>query len=247
MLKLKNLHKSFGDRKILSGLNLELNTGHIYSMMGANGSGKTTLFNILTGFLNADSGMFFFNERNITNYSPIKINNLGIARTFQNLRLIEGLTVEENILLSFKANKGENIFNAMLPEVMLKEYYNFFNEKAEEIIEKIFLNDVAENKAGEISYGQQKLLTLGCCLANDADLFLLDEPVAGINPHYREKISLLLKDIKINKKTILIIEHNGEFISDVSDKIFFLSNGIIKHFDSYEKFRNDSIVQEAYL
>lgn len=247
MLKLTNIKKSFGEREILSGLNLELEGGMIYSLMGSNGAGKTTLFNILTGFLRADNGIIYFKEKNISNNTPIKINELGITRTFQNLRLIEGLTVRENILLSFKGNKGESIFNALLPKGVLKEHYNSFNEKAEKIIKQIFLKDVAESKAGEISYGQQKLLTLGCCLANDAELFLLDEPVAGINPDYREKIATMLKDIKNNGKTILLIEHNADFISDVSDKIFFLTNGIISKFDKYEELRTDSLVQEAYL
>ncbi len=247
LLELNNLNKSFGNRQILANLNLELNTRQIYSFMGANGAGKTTLFNILTGFLSADGGTIFFNGTNITNYSPIKINKLGITRTFQNLRLITELTVRENILLSFKANKGESIFNAMLPQVMLKDYYNTFDERAKEIIKQVFLEDVADNRAGEISYGQQKLLTLGCCLANEAELLLLDEPVAGINPDYREKIAILLKDIKANGKTILLIEHNADFINEVSDKIFFLSNGTVTKFDSYKELKNNSFVQEAYL
>ena len=247
MLKIRNVHKSFDDRKILNGLNFELKSGKIYSLMGANGAGKTTLFNILTGFLSTDTGMIYFKNKNITNCSPTKINHLGITRTFQNLRLIERLSVKENILLSFKRNKGENIFNAMLPEYFFKEHYDSFSKRAEQIIEQIFLSDVAENKAGDISYGQQKLLTLGCCLANDADLFLFDEPVSGINPDYRKKIAALLKDIKNDAKTILLIEHNADFISDVSEKIFFLSNGIISEFQSYDELKSDSLVKEAYL
>ncbi len=247
MLKITNIHKSFDDRKILSGLNFELQAGKIYSLMGANGTGKTTLFNILTGFLSSDTGIINFKNKNITNYSPMKINHLGIARTFQNLRLIAGLSVKENILLSFNQNKGENIFNAMLPDFFFKEYYDSFNVKAEQIIEQIFLTDVAENKANEISYGQQKLLTLGCCLANSAEFFLLDEPVSGINPNYREKIVSLLKDIKNDGKTILLIEHNPDFISNISDKIFFLSNGSIIDFHTYNELKSDRLVQESYL
>ena len=247
MLKIKNIHRSFDGRKVLNGLNLELKSGKIYSIMGANGAGKTTLFNILSGFLITDNGRIYFKNKNITNCSPIKINHLGITRTFQNLRLIEGLTVKENILLSFKGNKGENIFNALLPSFLLNEYYKSFNKKAEKTIEQIFLKNVAENKAGEISYGQQKLLTLGCCLANDAELFLLDEPVAGINLDYQEKIATLLLAIKANGKTILLIEHNADFINAVSDKIVFLSSGTVTIFDNYDQLRENTIVQEAYL
>ena len=247
MLKIRNISKSFDGRKILNGLNLEVEAGKIYSLMGANGAGKTTLFNILTGFFRAESGSIIFNERNITKYTPIKMNQLGITRTFQNLRLIEGLTVKENILLSFKGNRGEHIFNAMLPAFFLKEHYEDFSAKADKIIEKVLLSDVSENKAREISYGQQKLLTLGCCLANDANLFLLDEPVAGINPEYREKIMAILNDIKKSIKTILLIEHNPEFIKKISDKIFFLTNGIIYEYKTYHELKNSPLVQEAYL
>ena len=180
MLELKNIHKSFGEREILSGVNLKLEKGNVYTLMGANGTGKTTLFNIVTNFLKTDEGTVFFKGKRIDNLSPVAINSLGVTRTFQNLRLIEGL--------SFKGNKGEKIWNAFLPEIFLNNDNAYFVQKANDIIRKVFLDDVAENKADEISYGQQKLLTLGCCIANDAELLLLDEPVAGINPIYWEKI-----------------------------------------------------------
>ena len=247
MLELKNIYKSFGEREILSGVNLKLEKGNVSTLMGANGSGKTTLFNIITNFLKADEGTVFFKGKRIDNLSPVTINSLGITRTFQNLRLIEGLTVSENILLAFKGNKGEKIWNALLPEVFLKKQKTYFNKRAKEIIRKVFLDDVAESKAGEISYGQQKLLTLGCCLANEADLLLLDEPVAGINPDYLGKIITLIKDIKEEGKTVLLIEHNADFIEAVSDKLFFLTDGTISTFDDYNQLRNSPKAQEAYL
>ena len=247
MLVLRNINKSFGDRKILSGLNLELKQGGIFTLMGANGAGKTTLFNILTGFSRADKGSIFFKKKNLNNLPPTVINALGISRTFQNLRLIEGLTVKENILLSFKGNKGENIWNALLPRSFLGEHKAHFEHRAEEIIKKVFLDDVSESKAGEISFGQQKLLTLGCCLANDADLLLLDEPVAGVNQVYTGKIVSLLKSIKEAGKTIFLIEHHADFIEVVSDKLFFLTSGTIVAFSSYDQLKNNPTVQESYL
>ncbi|NQU85980.1 MAG: ATP-binding cassette domain-containing protein [Mariniphaga sp.] len=228
-------------------MNLELEKGNIYSLLGANGSGKTTLFNILTGFLNADDGSIFFKQQRIDNLSPISINALGISRTFQNLRLIEGLTVKENILLAFKWNKGERVWNALLPHTFLEEHNADFEQKTMEIIRNVFLDDVANSKAGEISYGQQKLLTLGCCIANDADLLLLDEPVAGINPVHREKIIMLIKNMKEAGKTVLLIEHHAAFIKAVSDKLFFLTNGSISTFNDYNLLKNSPKVQEAYL
>lgn len=247
MLELNNIHKSFGEREILSGVNLKLEKGNVYTLMGVNGSGKTTLFNIITNFLKADEGKILLKGKRIDNLSPVAINSLGITRTFQNLRLIEGLTVKENILLAFKGNKGEKIWNALLPGIFLKDDNEYFEQKAKELIRKVFLDDVAESKAGEISYGQQKLLTMGCCLANDADLLLLDEPVAGINPAYWGKIITIINEIKTIGKTVLLIEHNADFIEAVSDKLFFLNNGTISIFNDYNHLKNSTKVQEAYL
>ncbi|MBM4056048.1 MAG: ATP-binding cassette domain-containing protein [Planctomycetes bacterium] len=247
MLELINIYKSFGEREILSGVNLKLEKGNVYTLMGANGAGKTTLFNIITNFLKADKGTIFFKGKRIDNLSPVAINSLGITRTFQNLRLIEGLSVKENILLAFKGNKGEKIWNALLPGIFLWRDNEYFEQKAHEIIRKVFLDDVAESKAGEISYGQQKLLTLGCCLANEADLLLLDEPVAGINPIYWEKIVDIINEIKAAGKTVLLIEHHADFIQTISDTLLFLNDGAVSVFDDYQQLRNNPQAQEAYL
>ena len=247
ILELRNIYKSFGNRVILAGINLDLELGYIYTLMGANGSGKTTLFNIITGFLKAEGGTILYKNKALNNLQPASINSSGITRTFQNLRLINGLTVRENIQLAFKGNKGEKIWNALLPGAFLREHQRDFIRRADDIIKKVFLDDVADNKAGEISYGQQKLLTLGCCLANDAELFLLDEPVSGINPLYKEKIITLIKDIKDTGKTVLLIEHNANFIDAVSDRLFFLANGTIDTFEDYQQLKNNMKVQEAYL
>ena len=247
MLELNNIHKSFGKREILSGVNLKLEKGNVYTLMGANGTGKTTIFNIVTNFLKADEGTVWLKGKRIDSFSPVAINSLGITRTFQNLRLIEGLSVKENILLAFKGNKGERIWNALLPSMFLKGDNKYFEQRANEIIRKVFLDDVAINKAGEISYGQQKLLTLGCCLANDADLLLLDEPVTGINTVYWEKIITIINDIKAIGKTVLLIEHHTDFIETVSDILFFLNDGTVSTFDDYSQLRSNPQAQEAYL
>lgn len=247
MLELINIHKSFGDRKVLDGVNFKLERGKIYTLMGANGTGKTTLVNIISGFLKADKGEIILKKKNINGLSIIEINSLGVTRTFQNQRLIEKLIVKDNILLAFKKNKGENFLYSFLSNRMLKKYLLYFNNLAEVILKEVFLSDLALCKAGEISYGQQKLLSLGCCIANDAELLLLDEPVAGINTMYKEKIIFLIKEMKKKGKTILLIDHNIDFIEAVSDRIFFLNEGTIQYFNNYQNFKNNSIVQEAYL
>ncbi len=247
MLKIINLHKSFGENHVLNGINLSLQKGKIYTMIGGNGTGKTTLFNLITGFIRPDKGKIVYKEKTLNKKAPVTINHLGLTRTFQDLRIINNISVKENILLSFKNNPGEEIFNSILPEKIFEHKYNGYSLKADEIIEKIHLQEEVNSLAGEISYGQQKLLTLGCCMANDAALMLLDEPVAGIDSvNYKHIIELIIQ-FKKEGKTILQIEHNTEYIEKLSDKIWFFNNGNATEFENYKSFLENKTVKEAYL
>jgi branched-chain amino acid transport system ATP-binding protein len=247
VLTIKNIYKSFGEQQVLRGLNLNVESGTIHTLVGGNGSGKTTLFNLITGFLRSDSGEISFKEKRIDKKSPVTINTLGITRTFQDLRVITQITVKENILLSFKNNPGEIISNAVLPPGIFKNQYKVFAEKASDIIEKIHLKGVKDNLAGEISYGQQKLLTVGCCIANDANLLLLDEPIAGIDEDNYKRIYDLILLLKSQGKTILQIEHNRHFVESLTDVIWFMNEGKATRFDSYESFKSDEIVKKVYM
>ncbi len=247
MLEIKNIHKSFGEQKVLQGLDMFIDKGKIHTIVGGNGTGKTTLLNLLSGFLKPDKGEIRYNNERIDNLSPVKINECGITRTFQDLRIINQLTVKENILLSFKNNPGEKILNSFLPSFLFKKEYVAFEKKAEQILDKVHLKEVEHNLAGEISYGQQKLLTIGCCLANEAQLLLLDEPVAGIDKDNYSRIYNLILQLKKEGRTIIQIEHNHDFVERLSDGIWFLYGGKAYPFDNYETFINDSIVKETYL
>ena len=242
MLEIKNIYKSFGEQKVLRGLNMSIEQGKIYTVIGGNGTGKTTLFNLITGFLQADKGEIWYNNKRLDTHSPVYINTKGITRTFQDLRIINQLTVKENILLSFKNNPGEQILNSILPTKTFTKQYAEFSKRAEHILEKIHLKNVENNLAGEISYGQQKLLTIGCCLANNADLLLLDEPVAGIDKDNYIRIYDLIVQLKEEGKTIIQIEHNHDFIESLSDGIWFLNAGRALPFENYKSFINDPLV-----
>lgn len=215
--------------------------------MGSNGAGKTTLFNLITGFIKPQSGNILFSGSNITNQQPYKINQKGISRTFQDLRLITKLTVKENIILAMQYNSTDNWLNAMLPEKINRNSNIELGRKTDEIIAQFFLSEIRNSLASEISYGQQKLLTLACCVANGASLLLLDEPVAGIQPEYRNKMTTLLKQLREQGKTIFLIEHNTDFIAEVADEIFFLNGGKISNFKNIESLRKDKQVMEAYI
>lgn len=212
---MEDIHKSFGNINVLNGVNLNIEKGFIYTLRGENGSGKTTLINVISGYLKPEKGNIDFKGNIITRYSPYRLNRLGIGRTFQDLRLASQLTVYENILLA-----------------MEKKIFSFPTEassqRIDEILEKVSLNEKKNELAGNISYGQQKLLTLGCCIANNADLLLIDEPVAGIDKDNRLKIISLIKKLKKEGKTIMQIEHDSEYIEATSDRILQMGKGIIK-------------------
>jgi branched-chain amino acid transport system ATP-binding protein len=214
MLELKNIQKSFGDVRVLNGVNLCLEKGFVYTLKGGNGSGKTTLINIISGFLKPDEGSVQLKEKRITCFLPFRVNRLGIGRTFQDLRLATQMTVYENMLLALEKK------NFAVPD---KEQ----RKRVDEILKMVSLSEKRNELAGEISYGQQKLLTIGCCIANNADLLLIDEPVAGIDKDNRLKIIQLVNQLKREGKTILQIEHHPDYISETSDHILQMEKGII--------------------
>jgi branched-chain amino acid transport system ATP-binding protein len=248
ILELQHLTFSFvPEKQILKEFSLSMEEEGVYALMGGNGAGKTTLFNLITGFIKPQSGEILFRGKNLAQQQPYTINRQGIGRTFQDLRLITKLTVKENIILAMQHNPTDNWLNAMLPEQFYRTSNKQLAQQADDIIEEYYLTDVKNSFAGEISYGQQKLLTLACCVANGAKLLLLDEAVAGIQPEYRNKIVKLIRNLKRQGKTILLIEHNTDFIADVAATIFFLHEGTLSTFETMDALREDKQVMAAYL
>jgi len=239
MLKIKNLSKSFGSNDVLKEFSYHFKPKTVYALMGANGSEKTTLFNVLGGFLKADSAEMIFKNESITNMLPHQVANCGIARTFQDMRLIPALSVYDNVLLAYKNKVSEGLVASFLPP---KKHQH--TKQIEDILKQTHLLDVKDSKASDISYGQQKLLNLAVALANDFDLLLLDEPVAGVQPEYREQI---LKLIQGFNKTVIVIEHNPEFLERLTENILFLDGGSIIAEGNYESIKSNAQVQKAYL
>jgi branched-chain amino acid transport system ATP-binding protein len=239
MLKLKNLSKSFGNNVVLQDFSYDFKPQTVYALMGANGSGKTTLFNLLGGFLKAQSGEMLFKGKNIIHLAPHEVANMGLGRTFQNMRLIPTLSVYDNVLLAYKNKVSERLVASFLPP---KKHQ--YDEQIVGILEQTHLLDVKDTKASDISYGQQKLLNLAVALANDFDLLLLDEPIAGVQPEYREQILQLIQSFN---KTVIVIEHNPEFLERLTDSILFLDGGKIVAEGNYQSIKENKDVQEAYL
>ncbi|HWQ89013.1 MAG TPA: ATP-binding cassette domain-containing protein [Desulfitobacteriaceae bacterium] len=243
-------HLTFGfvpEKQILRDLSLSLEKEKIYALMGGNGAGKTTLFNLITGFIKPQNGQILFSGKNLVHQPPFTINRQGIGRTFQDLRLITKLTVKENVILAMQHNPTDNWLHAMLPEQFYRSINKLLAQRADEIVEEYHLCDVKSSLASDVSYGQQKLLTLACCVANGAKLLLLDEAVAGIQPEFRIKIAKHIRTLREQGKTILLIEHNTDFIADVADTIFFLNEGVFSSFETMDKLRKNKQIMSAYI
>src|SRR3972149_6753865 len=225
-LEIQNISKSFDGLKAVDNFSCSIEKGTIMGLIGPNGAGKTTVFNVITGFLNQNSGSFFLDNRDISNFSTFDIAKRKMVRTFQDLRLIKELQVIENILLFFQDNPGESLFNIFFKKNNIKKIEKKNSEKAESLLEFAGIPEKKNDKAGNLSYGQQKLLSICCCLAADPKVILLDEPVSGVQPAIIEKISSMMKELVGNReKTIFLIEHNMNFVFKNCDKVIVMDHG----------------------
>lgn len=242
-----NIKKAYGEHEVLRDVSFSVSGGSVSVLMGTNGSGKTTLFNIISGFVPQDAGDILLGEDSISKLKPYQRKRCGIGRTFQDMRLIGDLSVKENVMLAYPEQEGEKWWKTFLPNKKVSQEQKRNSARANQLLEDCFIDDIAKSKANEISYGQQKLLNLACCMASDASVLLLDEPAAGVNPVYRQKLATVVKRMKEQGKALLVIEHNSDFIETVADEIFFLHNGLVQRYSSYQEFRESPEVLNAYV
>ena len=247
LLKIEDIHKSFGGLKALDGVSLEVPSGSIYGLIGPNGSGKTTLFNVITGFIARDRGHITFEGRPLGGLSPDRIARLGLCRTFQANILPGRMTVVENMLLAPQQQLGEGILNTVLRyrEVRRQERENL--ERARYLLDLVKLGDKADSYAAQLSGGQKKLLSLGQVLMVEPRLVLLDEPVAGVNPGLIEDILDVIRRLRVEGQNFLIVEHNMRVIREVCDLVSVLDAGrVIARGPAEETLRRDDVLR-AYL
>ncbi|MCF7817265.1 MAG: ABC transporter ATP-binding protein [Kiritimatiellales bacterium] len=244
---IQSLSKHFNGVVALADFSCAVAEREILGLLGPNGAGKTTLFNVLTGLLAPDSGSASFKGQALVGRPVHKIANLGIARTFQNLRLIRRITVLENVLLCFKNQPGENLLNVFFRPGLCKRHEDGIREKALALLEPAGLSEKAHDLADNLSYGQQKLLSIVCCLAADADLLLLDEPIAGIAPEMAERILTIIADLPNQGKSAIVIEHDIDAIKGIAHRMIFMDAGRKICEGTPDEVLNDPRVIEAYL
>ena len=241
ILEVNNVSKSFGGVKANVDISMSVDKGKIVGLIGPNGSGKTTLFNSIVGTYPIDQGSIKFNGKEVSELPVPIIAKLGLLRTFQQTRIYGKLNCVENMLISHKAS------DESLVKIFSQVSKNL-TEKAENLLNFVGLYQKRKLRAGDLSFGQQKLLELAMALMNEPEMLLLDEPTAGINPTLINGIIDRL--IKVNQDfgiTLLVIEHNMRVIMNLAQKILCLAHGELLAEGSPEQIKNDKRVVDAYL
>ena len=241
LLEVNQVYKYFGGVKANEDISLSVEQGSIVGLIGPNGSGKTTLFNSIVGTHPIDKGSIKFNGEEVSELPVPVVAKLGLLRTFQQTRIYGKLNCIENMLISNKSQEKEllSVFSKIPPEL---------TDKAENLLNFVGLYQKRKLRAGDLSFGQQKLLELAMALMNEPKMLLLDEPTAGINPTLINGIINRL--IKVNKEfgiTLLVIEHNMRVIMQLAQKIFCLAHGQMLAEGTPKQIKNDKRVIDAYL
>jgi len=240
IIETKNLVKRFNGVHAVDRLSIEVEKGQITGIIGPNGSGKTTLINLLSGVLEMDSGEIIIDgAKKITRILPHQVSFYGITRTFQNVRLFEQMTVLDNILVVVTER---NVFSSLF-----EKHTEYHHKIAEEVLQKVGLWEKKNQLAVNLSYGQRKLLEIARALAMKAEVYLFDEPFAGLFLEMRKIVSIIIQELKQENKTVVLIEHDIGLIRELCDHIFVMNEGKLLAEGKPESVLEKREIIEAYL
>lgn len=248
LLKVDSVGIQFGGLKAVSNVDLKLYPGELVGLIGPNGAGKTTFFNLLTGVYVPTEGTISLDGKNLRKFPPYKINQLGISRTFQNIRLFGDLSVIDNVKVAYHSLAKHGIFSSIfrLPGYFIGEKQ--MDEKAIEFLKIFNLDQQKDELAKNLPYGQQRRLEIARALAANPKLLLLDEPAAGMNPQETHELMNLISFIRDKfQLTVLLIEHDMQLVMGVCERIYVLDHGQLIANGQPEAIRNNPKVIEAYL
>ena len=247
LLKVTGLKKSYGAILAVDGVSFEVMPGEIFGVIGPNGSGKTTMFNSVLGQITPNAGSIELNGKNITGLSPLELNKRGVGRTFQTLQVFGKMSVRDNLIVAAQEHRGSMLGRMFAPGD------SGLGAKADSLIDQFRIRHVADKKAGELSYGQQKLVDIAMAFMSEPDLVLLDEPCAGVNPRLVGGISNLLKELNKSRvsgqksSSFIVIEHNMDFVMDLCHRIMVMVEGTVMAIGTPAEIRGNKQVLDAYL
>ncbi len=225
IMTLEGVARSFGGIRAVDDCSFDVQPGLITGLIGPNGAGKTTVFNLITGFLSAEHGSIRLRGTELLGLAPHAVERLGVARTFQHLRLWSKMTVLENVLLGCPTPAGESVLGLFLRPRAVRAEEARARSRAMEVLEIFGLAARAQEYAEDLAYPEQKLLSMARILATDAPVLLLDEPTSGLDGESLRRIVPIVRRLVDLGKTVLLIEHNMELISELADRVVFLHQG----------------------
>jgi ABC-type branched-subunit amino acid transport system ATPase component len=224
-LRVENVSKRFGGLAALQDISLEAHPGRVTSIIGQNGAGKTTLINAIAQLPPPDSGRIFVGDQELTGSPPWRVVGRGVARTFQQLRIFPHLSVLENVLLGFQDTRGEAMWRLLVTPLHVRRQGYEQRARARDILRSLDLADLENMKAGSLSYGLQKLLSLARVLATEAPVIMLDEPTSGLGRDFIDRILKIVTDMRARQRTVILIEHDMDVVFEVSDWVIVLNQG----------------------
>ncbi|MBW4426721.1 MAG: ABC transporter ATP-binding protein [Nostoc desertorum CM1-VF14] len=248
VLEAKSLTRRFGGLVAVNNVSFTVNRNEIFGLIGPNGAGKTTLFNLITAFIPLSSGELRYQGANISQLRPDQIAGLGIARTFQNIRLFGELSALENVIIARHLDNKSNVLTGVLGLPPARREEKKSRRKALQLLDMVGLSDRADEKAKNFAYGDQRRLEIARALALQPQILLLDEPAAGMNPNEKQQLSEFIRSLREQfNLTIVLIEHHVPLVMGLCDRIAVLDFGQLIALGEPSVVRNDPAVIEAYL
>lgn len=248
LLKVDDVSMVFGGLRAVSNLTMHIDEGELVGLIGPNGAGKTTAFNMITGVYTPSDGSIYFNGKKSSGKKSYQVTQMGMARTFQNIRLFSELSVIDNVKIAYNIHVTYNLFDAIMRGGRYLSEEEYITQKAMELLKIFHLEGEAYEKAKNLPYGKQRRLEIARALATEPKLLLLDEPAAGMNPQETQELMEMIRWIRKEfKLAILLIEHDMGLVMGVCERIYVLEYGMLIAEGTPEEIKNNSRVIEAYL